>query len=117
MRRFSGTFLHRLIIVCCIGLLVLFAIPVFMTNSSIGLWLMQSLPLLVTLPGLLQNKPRSLQWLGFLVLFYLLQAVLQIFTPLMLTRSIGLLSALFCTLLFTAVIVRLKKQKPYVAKE
>jgi uncharacterized membrane protein len=66
---------------------------------------------------LLHNKPRSLQWLGFLVLFYLLQGILQIFTPLLLIRIIGIMSTLFCILLFTAVIVSLKTQKRAAAKE
>ena len=117
MANFTDLKFHHLILVCCLGLLVLFVIPVFVTDSSIGLWLMQSLPLLVTLPGLLHNKPRSLQWLGFLVLFYLLQGILQIFTPLLFIHIIGIITTLFCVVLFTAVIVRLKTQKRLVAKE
>ena len=117
MGSFPALMLHRLILACCLGLLLLFVIPVFATGSSIGLWLMQSIPLLMTLPGLLHNKPRSLQWLGFLVLFYLLQGILQIFTPLMPVRIIGILSTLFCILLFTAVIVSLKTQNHHAAKE
>jgi uncharacterized membrane protein len=117
MRPFSGVTGLRLILACCIGLLLMFAIPVFATGGSIGLWLMQSVPLLITLPGLLQHKRRSLQWLGFLVLFYLLQAILQLFTPLMLTRIVGSLSTLFCIILFTAVIVSLKKHRHPVPKE
>lgn len=109
--------LHRLTLVCCAGLLLLFALPVFVTGGSIGLWLMQSIPLLLTLPGLVRRKTRSRQWLGFLVLFYLLQAILQIFAPLRFTRVIGMFSALFCTLLFTAVIVSLKKQHRHAAKD
>jgi uncharacterized membrane protein len=109
--------LHRLTLVCCAGLLLLFLLPVLVTNGSVGLWLMQSIPLLVTLPGLAQYKPRSRQWLGFLVLFYLLQAILQIFSPLQFTRAIGIFSALFCILLFAAVIVSLKKPNHQVAKD
>src|SRR5215207_1322199 len=108
----SGSIWRRLTLVCCAALLLLFVLPVLVTNGSIGLWLMQSIPLLVTVPGLVQYKPRSRQWLGFLVLFYLLEAILQIFSPLRFTRMIGMFSALFCILLFTAVIVSLKKQKP-----
>jgi uncharacterized membrane protein len=108
---------HRVTLFCCAGLLLLFLLPVLVTNGSIGLWLMQSIPLLVTVPGLVKNKPRSRQWLGFLVLFYLLQAILQIFSPFQFTRVIGIFSALLCILLFTAVIVSLKKQHHRAAKD
>jgi hypothetical protein len=47
----------------------------------------------------------------------LLQGILLIFTPLLLIRIIGVMSTLFCMLLFTAVIVSLKTQKRLVAKE
>ena len=105
------------ILICCACLLVLFLLPVLITEGSIGLWLMQSLPLLIALPGLAQHRPRSRQWLGFLVLFYLLQAILQIFSPLGFTRVIGILSALLCVLLFTTVIVSLKTQHRHAAKD
>jgi uncharacterized membrane protein len=109
--------LQRLTLVCCAALLLLFALPVFVTGGSVGLWLMQSIPLLITLPGLVQHKVRNRQWLGFLVLFYLLQAILQIFAPLPFTRVIGMCSALFCILLFTAVIVSLKRPHRHAKKE
>ena len=58
---FQGLILRRLILVCSFGLLLMFIIPVVATGSSIGLWLMQSLPLLITLRGLIHNNTRSLQ--------------------------------------------------------
>jgi uncharacterized membrane protein len=109
--------LHRALLGCCGVLLLLFLIPVFAIGGSIGLLLMQTVPMLVVLPGLIRNKPRNLQWLGFLVLFYLLNAILQIFSHLMLIRTIGISSALLCILLFTAVIVSLKKQPHHPAKD
>jgi uncharacterized membrane protein len=109
--------LQRLTLICCAALLLLFALPVLVTDGSVGLWLMQSIPLLLTLPGLVQRKARSRQWLGFLVLFYLLEAILQIFAPLRFTRVIGMCSVLFCLLLFTTVIVSLKKPHRHAAKD
>lgn len=117
MERSRNPILRLLILVCCAALLLLFALPVITTDGSIGLWLMQSIPLLFTLPGLIQSQRRSRQWLGFLVLFYFLQAVLQIFSPRELTRAIGVVSALLCTLLFTAVIVSLKTPRRHAAKD
>ncbi|MES2624295.1 MAG: DUF2069 domain-containing protein [Pseudomonadota bacterium] len=114
---FSGLMLNRVLLACCLALLLLFAIPVFVMSSSVGLWLMQSIPLLITIPGLLRHSRRSLQWLGFLTLFYLLEAILQIFSPLLIARSIGILSTLFCILLFTAVIVSLKTPKHHAADQ
>lgn len=77
--------------------------------ASIGLWLMQCVPLLLTLPGLWRHDRRALQWLGFLVLFYLLQGILQIFSPDVEVRLLGVLTTLFCIVLFTAAIVRLRR--------
>lgn len=107
----SSLMLQRVIVMCCLILLLLFLIPVFAAESSIGLLLMQSVPMLVVLPGLIRNNSRNLQWLGFLVLFYLLNSILQIFGSLMLIRVIGILTTLLCIVLFSAVIVSLKTRK------
>jgi uncharacterized membrane protein len=117
MRIFSSSTVHRLTLVCCAVLLLLFLLPVLVTNGSVGLWLMQTIPLLIVLPGLVHHKPRSLQWLGFLVLFYLLQAILQLFSPMWFTCLIGIFSTLLCILLFTAVIVTLKTPNRHATKD
>lgn len=38
-------------------------------------WLMQTVPLLLILPGLIQRSPRSGTWLCFMILFHLLAAI------------------------------------------
>lgn len=38
-------------------------------------WLMQTAPLLLILPGLLQHRARSGTWLCFMILFHLLSAI------------------------------------------
>jgi uncharacterized membrane protein len=92
-----------------LALLLLLSAPLLLVDgSSLGAWLMACLPLLLTLPGLLRRNRRSLQWLGFLVLFYFMLGVLQAFSPQPLLRWIGLLLILFCALLFGAAIVSLR---------
>jgi len=92
-----------------LALLLLLSAPLLLVDgSSLGAWLMACLPLLLTLPGLLRRNRRSLQWLGFLVLFYFTLGVLQAFSPQPLLRWIGLLLILFCALLFGAAIVSLR---------
>ena len=102
-------FLHRLLIGCTVVLLLVFTAPLlFAANASIGLWLMQCVPLLLTLPGLVRRQPRALQWLGFLVLFYFMNGVLQAASAVPLQRWLGALTVLLCVALFTAVIVAVR---------
>ena len=101
--------LQRLLLGCWIGLALVLSAPlVFGTNASIGLWLMQIVPLPLTLPGLRRRQPRALQWLGFLVLFYFTHGVLQAASTLPMQRWLGILTLLLCVTLFAAVIVTLR---------
>jgi uncharacterized membrane protein len=52
-----------------------------------------------------------MQWLGFLVLFYFLNGVLQAFSAAPLQRWLGALTLLLCLTLFTAVIVVIRRGK------
>ena len=98
---------------CCFGLLVTLSAPLLLSeNASIGLWLMQCIPLALTVPGVLKRNTRALQWLGFLVLFYFTQGVLQAFSAASLQRWLGALTLLFCLVLFTAVIVAVRRGTP-----
>lgn len=103
---------------CCIGLLLILSVPLVLgENASIGLWLMQCIPLLLTLPGVLKRHSRALQWLGFLVLFYFIQGVLQTFGASTLQRWLGILTLVFCLTLFTAVIVAVRRgTQPHITK-
>lgn len=90
-------------------LLLLFALPLLLPGtSSVGWWLMQSLPLLLVLLRLHRPEARPLQWLGFLVLFYFTVGVLQLFSPDTLQRWLGGLTIACCCLLFPLAIVRLR---------
>jgi uncharacterized membrane protein len=105
--------LVRLLQALSLLLLVLFTIPLLAPGpSSIGLWLMQVLPLLLLLPRLHLGSRRPLQWLGFLVLFYFTAAILQLFSPSALQRWLGGLTVLCCLVMFTAAIVRLRYKAP-----
>lgn len=93
----------------CACLLLLFALPFLLPGqSSIGWWLMQSLPLLLVLLRLHRPDARALQWLGFLVLFYFTAGVLQVFSPDTAQRWLGSLTIACCCLLLPLAIVRLR---------
>lgn len=101
-----------LLLVCSSGLLLTFTAPLVLgANASVGFWLMQGIPLLLTLPGVLKLQPRALQWLAFLVLFYFTQGVLQSFSAEPLQHWLGAFTLLFCLVLFTAVIVAVRRDK------
>ena len=46
-----------------------------------GIWLLQILPLLLLLPGLLKQHYRSFSWLCFLMLAYFTGYVVQVYSP------------------------------------
>lgn len=50
------------------------------SGSNITVLLIQALPLLVFLPGLLKNHYRTYSWVCFIILFYFVQAVAGAFT-------------------------------------
>lgn len=71
--------------------------------TSALIWIIQSLPLLPFLPGLLQNRIRTHAWLGFVSLIYFIHGVLLAFTP---ARSlIGIAESLCALLLFGSLIL------------
>lgn len=72
------------------------------------LWAMQGLPLLCTIPGLRQGNRRALQWLGFLLLFYLVNGILQAFNPAPILRMLGTALAVISLAMFVLVLLILK---------
>jgi len=104
--------LHGLLLGCWLGLMLLITAPLLLsTRASVGLWLMQALPLLITLPGLVKLHARTLLWLGFLVQFYFINGVLQIWGATPAQRWLGALTLLLCLGLFTAVIVAVRRAR------
>jgi uncharacterized membrane protein len=92
-------------------LLVLFTLSVWLGPApSIGMWFMLVLPLAMLMKGLRENRPRALQWLGFLDLFYFTIGILQLFSDSVLYKTLGLFTTVCCLSLFVAVIVAIRRQ-------
>jgi uncharacterized membrane protein len=104
--------LHALLLGCWLGLMLLISAPLVLNaTASIGLWLMQAVPLLIALPGLLKLHTRTLLWLGFLVQFYFINGVLQVSGATPAQKVLGALTLLLCLTLFTAVIVAVRSAR------
>lgn len=86
---------------------LLYLIP---ADGNAVVWVMQSLPLLCTLPGQRQHNRRTLQWLGFLLLFYLVNGILQAFNPTPILRMLGMTLALVSLVMFVLIVLALKNR-------
>lgn len=103
---------HAVLLAGSLLLLLLFSLDLWLNPAgSVGLWLMQSVPLLLTLPGQYHGKSRALQWLGFLLLFYLLSGILQAFNPLAFLRMLGICLAALAVLMFVLLVTTMKSRK------
>lgn len=110
--------LHWLLLACWTALLLVLGAPLVLGgNASIGAWLMQTVPLLLTAPGVLQLRNRALQWLAFLTLFYFANGVLQASSSAAAQRALGLVTVLLCVTLFTAVIVAIRRSRKIAHRE
>ncbi len=68
---------------CYAGLLAEFALlNIFRPQGSWSLWLVQTVPLLLVLPGILANRHRSYSWLCFVLLIYFIAYVVNVMSPL-----------------------------------
>lgn len=94
-------------------LLLLFTLMWLMPDDGNAvLWAMQTLPLLCTLPGQRRGARRALQWLGFLLLFYLVNGILQAFNPAPILRMLGTGIALVSLVMFVLVLLILRIPSP-----
>jgi uncharacterized membrane protein len=75
------------------------------------IWLLQSLPLFLFLPGLHASRLRSYGWVSFLVLLYFTHAVMVAFDPA--RRVLGVIEVLLCCALFAAIIVFIRQFKAH----
>lgn len=94
---------RRLNWICYLGLMLLFAAwNLFLPGGSIKLWILQSLPLLLVLPGMLKRNYRSYLWLCFILLIYITASIVDVMLP---TRGWqhGVLLLLSLTLFFSAM--------------
>ena len=102
--------LPRFALAGCILLAVLATLPLLIfETASIGLWLMQIIPLSLTTAGVYRIQKRALQWLGFLVMFFLMQGILQLFVPLPAYRLLGAATSLTSIGLFILVILSIRR--------
>lgn len=87
---------------CYGGLLLLFAVWNLFLDGSIKWWLLQTIPLLLVLPGLLKKRQRSYLWLCFILLLYITAGIVDVMMP---TRGWqhGVLAALSLTLFISAM--------------
>ncbi|MBN8431057.1 DUF2069 domain-containing protein [Microbulbifer salipaludis] len=67
--------------VCYAGLLVLFAVWNLFLDGSIKWWLLQTIPLLLVLPGMLKQHQRSYLWLCFILLLYITAGIVDVMMP------------------------------------
>jgi len=75
------------------------------------IWLLQTIPLLIFLPGLLRTRPRIFAWLSFVILLYFMHAVLLAFDPA--RRWLGVTEALLCTSLFALLVVFIRQYRDH----
>lgn len=65
-----------------VALLLLFtAMNIFTADGSIKLWLVQTLPLLIFIPGLIQQRFRTYSWICFVILLYFTWSVVNVMSP------------------------------------
>lgn len=105
---------HRLVLANFYALLVYFALYTVLSLPEPSLampviWLLQTGPLLIFLPGLLRQRPRIYAWLSFVILLYFMHAVLLAFDPA--RRWLGILEALLCTSMFILLVVFIRRYR------
>lgn len=93
----------RLNWICYLGLLLLFvAWNLSLPGGSIKLWILQTVPLLLVLPGLLKRRYRSYLWLCFILLLYITASIVDVTMPGRGWQD-GILLLLSLTLFFSAM--------------
>jgi uncharacterized membrane protein len=74
---------QRIFLPAYTGLLVLFTLlNMFGEGGGIKLWLVQCLPLLIFIPGLLRQQYRTYSWICFVILAYFTWSVVNTMSPL-----------------------------------
>ena len=81
------------------------------TPATPVIWLIQTLPLLIFLKGLLQNNLRTYAWMCFVVLLYFTHGVLLAFDPP--RRWLGVTEIVLCTIMFVAMILYIRQYREH----
>jgi uncharacterized membrane protein len=84
-------------------------LTVELSFATLVIWLLQVAPLTLFVSGLHQTRIRTCQWFSFVVLMYFVHGVLTAFTPEKLL--LGLLEVTICSLLFTCLILLIRKSR------
>ena len=105
------TRLHRLLMACYYGLLAYFALVSVLAledlrAATMVIFLIQTVPLLIFLPGLRRRHLRTHAWLSFVVLLYFIHAVLIAFNPA--SRWLGIVEVLLSVGLFTTLVLYIR---------
>ena len=98
------------------GLLLYFLVSTVVMTTGITLatpviWLIQTLPLLIFLKGLVQNNPRTYAWMCFVVLLYFTRGVLLAFDPS--RRWLGGTELVLCVIMFVAMILYIRRYRDH----
>lgn len=73
---------YRLVLFCLAGFTGLFTYTnLSAERGSLTLWLVQMVPLLIFLPGLIKHHYRTYSWLCFVLLFYFTAFVVDAMSP------------------------------------
>ncbi len=106
----TASFAVRVVVAASLLLLALLVL-IQWTSGSFNLLILiaQMIPLALTLPGQFNKSSRSMQWLCFVVLFFMVQGILLAFTP---GRTwIGLTEAAICLILFFSAIIFIRASR------
>ncbi len=103
-------------LICYYGLIFSFLLSTFLVFrevrlSSIVIWLLQVLPLLLFLRGLHRPYLRSYAWMSFVVLLYFIQGVLTAYDAERLW--LGLIEVFFCVFLFLFLILFIREYRKH----
>lgn len=71
-----------LFIICYAAILLLFTLlNITQADGGFKLWLVQCVPLLIFIPGLLQQRHRTYSWICFVILPYFAWSVVNVMSP------------------------------------
>ncbi len=107
-----------LVLIAFYGLILTFSVKTMaavVTGSNpaaaVAVWVFQTAPLLIFIPGLYARHLRTYAWLSFVSLLYFIPSVVTAFRPDALYY--GLLLSLLCTLLFSGLVAYIHLARKY----
>ena len=107
-----------LVLIAFYGLILTFSVKTMMAvatgsnpAAAVAVWVFQTAPLLIFIPGLYARHLRTYAWLSFVSLLYFIPSVLTAFRPDAL--YFGLWLSLLCTLLFSGLVAYIHLARKY----